>query len=64
MGENTQQYRVNFKLRRQGQPALDFNKAELKSEAFDSDEDFCLAIASELLELLQTDREYLNSLEG
>lgn len=54
-----QLYRCNFRLRRRGQAALDSNRVELKSEDYDSDEEFCLAVASELLELLQTDREYL-----
>ena len=58
-----QTYRVNFKLRRRGQPALDQNRCELKSEDFDNDEDFCAAVASELMEILTSDREYLNELE-
>lgn len=58
MGE-AQQYRINFKLRRRGQAALDQNRSELKSEDFDSDEELCLAVASELMEIIKADREYL-----
>jgi hypothetical protein len=59
-----QQYRFNFKLRRRAQPALDQNKIELKSEDFDSDEEFCLALASEAMEMITADRDYLEGLEG
>ena len=59
-----QEYRINFKLRRRGQPAFDANKCELKSEDFDNDEDYCLAVATVLKEMLSEDREYLESLEG
>lgn len=62
MGEE-QEYRVNLKLRRRSQAALDQNRIEIKSENYDSDEDYCLAVASELMEMLTADREYLNSLE-
>jgi hypothetical protein len=58
-----QEYRFNIKLRRRGQPALDSHRVEFKSEDYDSDEDYCLAIASELLEMLTEDREYLGDLE-
>lgn len=57
-------YRINFKLRRRGQAALDQNRAELKSEDYDNDEEFSLAVASELLEILRADREYLENMEG
>lgn len=57
------EYRVNAKLRRRGQAALDTNRVEFKSEDYDSDEEFCLAIASELMEMLRADKEYLSSLE-
>jgi hypothetical protein len=60
MGE----YRVNFKLRRRSQAALDHNRAELKSEDYDDDEQFCQAVASELLEMMTADREYLADQEG
>ena len=59
----SQNYRVNFKLRRQGQAALDHNRSELKSEDFDDDEQWCQAVASELLEMTKADREYLEGLE-
>ena len=62
--KDTQTYRCNFKLRRRGQAALDQNHCELKTEDFDSDADFCMAVASELMELLTADRDYLESLEG
>ena len=58
-----QTYRVNFKLRRRGQPALDQNRSELKTEDYDSDEEFCFAVASELMDILTSDRDYLNQLE-
>jgi hypothetical protein len=58
------EYRFNFKLRRRGQPALDQNRIELKSENYDSDEEYCLALAAEALELIQQDREYLEESEG
>lgn len=54
-----QEYRVNFKLRRRGQTALEGHVSELKSEDFDDDEEFCMAVATELLEMLKADREYL-----
>lgn len=57
------EYRVNAKLRRRGQAALDTNRVEFKSEDYDSEEEFCLAIASELMEMLRADKEYLSSLE-
>jgi hypothetical protein len=60
----TQKYRVNFKLRRRTQAALDHNHAELKSEDYDDDEQFCQAVASELLDMLTADREYLAEQEG
>lgn len=58
-----QEYRFNFKLRRRGQAALDHNHCELNSEDYDSDEDYCMALASEALEMLRADREYLEQLE-
>jgi hypothetical protein len=62
-GDN-QTYRINAKLRRRGEAALDQNRTELKSEDFDNDHEFCQAVASDLYEILQADRDYLNSLEG
>lgn len=62
--DGEQKYRCNFKLRRKGQAALDQHHCELKSEDFDSDEEFCLAVASELLETLKEDRDYLAEQEG
>jgi hypothetical protein len=59
-----QQYRVNLKLRRRSQAALDQNRAEFKSEDFDDDEAYCKAVGSELLEMLTADREYLELQEG
>lgn len=56
-----QQYRINVKLRRRGEAALDQNRTELKSENYDSDEEFCLALASDMLEIIKADREYLES---
>lgn len=57
-------YRFNFKLRRRGQAALDQNRAELASENYDSDEDFCQALYDEALGMLKADREFLNESEG
>jgi len=59
-----QQYRINAKLRRRGQAALDTNRIELKSEDYEDDEEFCQALASEMLENLIADREYLETQEG
>lgn len=59
-----QQYRFNLKLRRRGQPALDSNRVEFKSEDYDDDMQFCMAIASEAYEILQDDRDYLANQEG
>jgi hypothetical protein len=59
-----QTYRVNVKLRRHHQTALDNHRAEFKTEEFDDDESLCMAIASELLEMLRDDRDYLNDQEG
>jgi hypothetical protein len=56
-------YRINAKLRRRGQAALETNRIEIKSEDYDTDEEYCLALASELLELITADREYLSSIE-
>lgn len=56
---NRFRYRINVKLRRQGQAAFPNNYAEMKSEDYDDDEDFCMAVASEMLEQLKADREYL-----
>lgn len=53
------EYRFNFKLRRRGSPALDQNRMELKSEDYDDDEQYCQALASEALEMIKADREYL-----
>lgn len=58
------QYRVNFKLRRRGQAALDQHHYELKSEDFVSKEEFCLQVAADLLENMNEDIEYLDSKEG
>lgn len=58
------QYRINAKLRRRGQPALDKNRVELKSENYDDDLEFCQAVAMELYETITADRDYLDSLEG
>lgn len=63
MGDE-QTYRINAKLRRRGQAALDHNRAEFTSEEYDDDEQLCQAVASELLEMIKADREYLNDLEG
>jgi len=60
----SQQYRVNVKVRRRGEAALDHNRIEFKSEDYDDDEELCQAIASELLEMIKEDREYLEDLEG
>ena len=57
-----QSYRFNFKLRRKGQPALSQNRLELRSEDYDSDEEFCAALASEALEMIKQDREYLTEM--
>lgn len=60
MAKITEQvYRVNFKLRRQTQAALDQHIAELKSEDFDNDEEYCMAVASELLSMIRDDRDFL-----
>lgn len=59
MKKEDQLYRCNFKLRRKGQAALDQNRCELKTEDYDDDEQFCQAVASELLEIIKADREYL-----
>jgi len=57
-------YRINFKLRRMGQAALDHNRSELKSEDYDDDEEYCKALMDEAYEMLQADREYLREKEG
>ncbi len=59
-----QQYRINAKLRRRGEAALEDNRIEFKSEEFNDDEEYCAAIANELYELIKADREYLDSMEG
>ena len=56
-------YRINAKLRRKGQAALETNRIEIKSEDYDSDEDFIFALASELKELIASDRDYLDQIE-
>lgn len=58
-----QLYRANFWLRRRGEPALDHNHIELKTEDYSSDEEFCLALAAEALEMLREDREYIEGVE-
>lgn len=57
------EYRINFKLRRRGNPAIDHHRSEIKSEDYDDDAEFCLAVASELLEMLKEDRDYLETQE-
>lgn len=52
------EYRINAKVRRRGEAALEGNRTELKSEDFDDDEELCMAVASELLEIIKSDREY------
>jgi hypothetical protein len=59
-----QQYRFNFKLRRRGDAALDNHFLELKSEDYDNDEEFCTALASEAMDMLTQDRDYLEQQEG
>jgi hypothetical protein len=48
-------YRVYVMVRRRGKAP--FNIGELPSEDFDTDEEYCLAIASNLLEELKACRE-------
>jgi hypothetical protein len=60
----TQNYRVHAKIRRQGEAPLDDLKIEIKSERYETDEEFCLAVAEELLELISADRDYLSLQEG
>lgn len=54
-----QQYRINASLRRRNEPASPDNRIEICSEHYDNDEEFCLAIATELLDLIKSDREYM-----
>ena len=58
------EYRINAKLRRRGQAALDRNRAELKSEDYDDDLEFCAAVAADLYEMIKADRDYLEEQEG
>lgn len=51
-------------LRRQQESFGDFDTPQLNSEEFDSLQEFALAIASEVVNLIEADREYLESLEG
>jgi hypothetical protein len=55
-----QLYRLNMKLRRRGSAAMDQNRYELKSEDYDSDEEFCFAVASELMGLITSDRDAID----
>lgn len=57
--EQSQEYRLNLMLRRRGDAALDQNHAEFRSEDYDNDEEFWLAVASHGLELMKEDREFL-----
>lgn len=59
----SQKYRVNVKVRRRGEAALDHNRIEFKSEDYDDDEELCQAIAAELIEMIREDREYLENSE-
>jgi hypothetical protein len=54
-----QEYRINAALRRRNETSEPDNRIELCSEKYDTDEEFCLAIATELLELIKQDREFL-----
>lgn len=64
MGRNVKQlYRLNLKLRRRGDAALENHHAEFKSEDYDDDESLCVAIASEVMEMITADREYLSESE-
>jgi hypothetical protein len=53
-----------MKLRRRGHAALDSAHVEFKSEDYDDDQELCMAVANELLEMLEMDREYLSQMEG
>ena len=55
-----QEYRVNLKLRRRGQAALETHHVEFQSEEYDDDEQMSQAIASEVLEMIKADRDYLS----
>jgi hypothetical protein len=54
-----QEYRLNIKLRRRGQPALDTNRVEFQSEEYDDDIEMANALAAEFLMMIQADRAYL-----
>lgn len=57
-------YRINIQIRRIGEAPLAQDKTEYKSEEFDSDEELCSAISTEVLQQLEQDRDYLDSVEG
>lgn len=59
-----QNYRIHAKIRRQGEDVLMDGRLEFRSEDYESDEEFCLAVATELLETLQLDRDYLIDFGG
>lgn len=56
----THTYQVSILLGRgSGKPINSFDSLNLRSEEFDTLEDFCQAIASQLLEKFEEDAEYL-----
>lgn len=54
-------YHVGNGLRLQYHKLGEFSGTELCSEEFDGLEDFCMAVATELLQILEFDQEYKDS---
>jgi len=57
-----QEYRIHVRVRRRAEAP--FESIELQSEDYDNDEDYCLAIASKVMDALREDREFLEASEG
>lgn len=57
-------YRIEITVRREGETPLDQNKFAYKSEEFANDEELSDAVRNEVLQTLEEDRDYLDSVEG
>jgi len=56
-----EQYAVSVKISRKGQRP--FDQLTFRTDDYEDDEQFCQAVASQLMETIREDREYLETVE-
>lgn len=59
MGELDHRYYPAKGLRKRNNPLGSYDGREIRSEDFDTNEEFCLAIASDILDMIREDQERL-----